>query len=167
MSGAAMLKDRGSSALVLVGSEHRHFLGGVLSRMELLPRREEQEGRAPAKRVAVGATTHDLQKYLELTMKTTCSLKLAERIFRAVSTDTYVLEPDDAFVLESKRITTEYNAQSKQLSAEVRKKTLGEPHAQVFNGWVAMALKHHQEKNNQSEIKRLTKFGEIMMRQGK
>ena len=150
MSGTAILQDRGSSAWVLVGSEHRLFLGGAL-RMELLPHREEQEGRAPAKRMAVGASTHDLQKYLELNMKTTCSLKLAERIFRAVSTDTYVLEPDDAFVLESKRITTEYNAQSKQLSAEVRKKTLGEPHAQVFNGWVAMALKHHQEKNNQSE----------------
>jgi hypothetical protein len=37
-------------------------------------------------------------------MKATCSLKLAERTFRAVSTYTYVLEPDDPFVVESCRL---------------------------------------------------------------
>ena len=127
---------------------------------------EASQQQAPKAR-EVGASPLELKKYSESTMKTTCSLKFAERIFRAVCTDTYTLDPTDEFVVQSKATSVQFNKQAKELSAEARRRTIGEPHVQVFNTWAKLALQHHQSKNNEAEVKRLTKFNEIMMVGGK
>eukprot|EP00959_Pyramimonas_sp_CCMP1952_P367659 7701005-Pyramimonas_sp.AAC.1 len=57
---------------------------------------EASQQQAPKAR-AVGASPQEMKKHLETTMKTACSLKFAERSFRAVCADTYTLDPADEF----------------------------------------------------------------------
>lgn len=133
-----------------------------------LPESTSRDQAMPAaKQRAVGASPAEVKKYLETTMKATCSLKFAERIFRAVSTDTFVLDTTDEFVTESKATTQNFNKKAKELSAATRRKELGEPHAQVFNTWVRVAIKHHQERGNLVEVKRLQKYVSLLTAMGK